>query len=391
MTATSAAVIFLLPLGTFAQTLSVGVVGGGGFTDAFRDQFFRDPGFPLPIVGSRSFSQSKDYLVGGALELHFSPHWSVEADGLFRQLHFTTAAVLADGSLNSISPSPVVTWEFPVLAKYRHQGWRWNPLVEAGPSFRTAGNLNGSNPSHAGITAGFGMETRWKSMNIAPVVRYTRWNQDNAQEDNPSTARNQVELVVGITQQSESIWRPVGRRISIGVVLANNLTGDFRATIQRFSAIGSGPQVQSDTNSSGPRSFIVGPSLEFQLPYRLSVEIDALHRPIRSTTDISFSDGSRLRGTSNGVTWEFPVLAKYRWSTHGFVPFLEIGPSFRLPQGELTFASPFGAAAGAGVQFRIRQMQVAPAIRATRWAPDRGLAGQKTTRNQVELLAPVSF
>jgi len=62
-----------------------------------------------------------------------------------------------------------------------------------------------------------------------------------------------------------------------------------------------------------------------------------------------------------------------------------------LPQGELTFASPFGLAAGAGLEFRLRQMQIAPAIRDTRWAPDRGWGGQKTTRNQVELLAGFSF
>jgi hypothetical protein len=390
MNATSAAAIFLLPLGAFGQTLAVGVVGGGSFTDAFRDQFFREP-TPPPLIGSRFFSPSKDYLVGGMLELRFSPHWSVEGDGLFRQLHMTTAAVQADGSLSSISPSPVVTWEFPVLAKYRFQGRRWNPLVEAGPSFRTAGNLNGADPSHLGITAGFGIETHWRSLNIAPVARYTRWNQDNAVEDNPSTGRNQVELLVGVTQQAESIWRPLGRRMSVGVVLANNLTHDFRTTTQRFNAIGPGPQVQSDVDSYGPRSFIVGPAVEFQLPSQFSVEIDALHRPVTSTSEIAFSDGSRIRGNDSGVTWEFPVLAKYRLPIRRIAPFIELGPSFRLPQGELTFSSPFGVAAGTGVEFRLRQMKVAPAIRDTRWAPDRGLGGQKTTRNQVELLAGISF
>jgi len=382
--------MFLLPLGVLAQTLSVGVVGGGSFTDAFRDQFLRDPD-SSPFAGTRYFSPSKDYLVGGMLEIRFRSNWSVEVDGMFRQLHMTTAAVRRDGSLSSISPSPVVTWEFPVLAKYRFRYRRVKPLLEVGPSFRTAGNLNGTNPSHAGITAGFGVETRWRSLRIAPVLRYTRWSGNNASGDRASTQRNQVELLVGFSQQTESIWHPLGHHMSLGVVLANNLTGDFRTTTLQFPVIGYGRQLQSAVDSSGPRSFIAGPTVEFHLPANVSVEIDALHRPVTSTLDIVFSDGTRTHSTGGGATWEFPVLAKYRFPIRRVAPFVEAGPSFRLPQGELTFASPFGIAAGAGLEFRFRQMQIAPAIRGTRWAPDRGLGGQKTTRNQLELLAGLSF
>jgi hypothetical protein len=369
----------------------VGVVGGGSFTDAFLDQFSREPGFPPPIIGNRFFSPSKDYLAGGMLELRFNPYCSLEADGLFRQLHMTSAAVLADGSLNSVSRSPVVTWEFPVLAKYRFRDRRLNPLLEAGPSFRTAGNLNGTNPSRLGITAGFGVETRWRGLNIAPVVRYTHWNRDDVSQDSASTGRNQVEFLVGFSQHAESIWRPLGQRMSVGVVLANNLTPDFRTTTQTFSAIGPGRHLQSAIDSAGPRSFIVGPTVEFQLPVHLSVEIDALHRPITSTSQLVFADGTRDSFTSRGATWEFPVLAKYQLLTRRVAPFMEIGPSFRLTQGELVFASPFGISAGTGMEFRLRQMRVSPAIRATHWAPDRRLDGQKTTRNQVELLAGFSF
>ena len=385
------AIVLLLPLGAFAQTLSVGVVGGGSFTDAFRDQFFREPGIPAPIIGSKFFSPAKDYLAGAILELRFDPHWSLETDGLFRQLHMTSAAVLADGSLNSVSPSPVVTWEFPVLAKYRFGYGRFKPLVEAGPSFRSAGNLNGTDPSRAGITAGLGLETRWRALKIAPVVRYTRWNRDNVSVDEASTQRNQVELLVGFSQETESIWRPLGHRMSVGVVLGTNLTGDFRTTTQPFAGTGPGFHVQSGIESSGPRSFIVGPVLEFRLPSRFSAEIDALHRPVTSTSELLFSDGTRYSSVGRGSTWEFPLLAKYRLPTHGVAPFFEIGPSFRLPQGELTFASPFGVTAGAGVELRLRQMRIGPGIRDTHWAADRGLGGQKTSRNQVELLCGFSF
>ena len=48
----------------------------------------------------------------------------------------------------------VVSWDFPVLAKYHLAKLGRAPFVEAGPSFRVAGNLNGYNPSHFGVTAG---------------------------------------------------------------------------------------------------------------------------------------------------------------------------------------------------------------------------------------------
>lgn len=77
---------------------------------------------------------------------------------MYPELHSTFAGIEPDGTLNSISPSPVVTWEFPVLAKYRFSEGRFRPFIEAGPEFRTTGNLNFS-PSRYGGTAGFGIET----------------------------------------------------------------------------------------------------------------------------------------------------------------------------------------------------------------------------------------
>lgn len=125
-------------------------------------------------VAERSF-ESADKVALGLVELHLPLHWSVEVDGLYRTLHFTTAGVEPNGTLNSVSPSPIVTWEFPVLVKYRFQFPKVKPFVEAGPSFRTAGNLNGTEPSHRGVTGGFGVEMHSHGLAIAPVLRYTHW------------------------------------------------------------------------------------------------------------------------------------------------------------------------------------------------------------------------
>src|SRR5271170_7940325 len=92
-----------------AQSLSVGIMGGGSLTDAFQS---------INSENQLSYSQSKDWIVGATLELHLPHNFSIEVDGLYRELHLTTAFLEPNGTKNSVSPSPVVTWELPVLAKY---------------------------------------------------------------------------------------------------------------------------------------------------------------------------------------------------------------------------------------------------------------------------------
>jgi hypothetical protein len=222
----------LISFGASGQKISMGVIAGGSLTSAFPDRtyiYILPSGQPAG-PGDRTFSPSKDYLIGGMLELRLNPNWSVEVDGMFRKLHMTEASVLSDGSLNSVSPSPVITWEFPVLAKYRFQGWKVNPFVEAGPSFRTAGNLNGTDPSHHGIATGLGIETHWRSLKIAPSVRYTRWASEDRETNPRSTAPNQVELLVGFSSEAESNWRPLGRRVAVGLMGGSLAEGRLRCS-----------------------------------------------------------------------------------------------------------------------------------------------------------------
>lgn len=72
-------------------------------------------------------------MIGARVEVRITQRWSVLADGLYREMQATTAAVLSDGTLNSVSPAPVVTWEIPVLARYNFGGRRIRPFLEAGP------------------------------------------------------------------------------------------------------------------------------------------------------------------------------------------------------------------------------------------------------------------
>jgi hypothetical protein len=176
----------------FGQPLSFGVVGGASLTQDFQNQ----------RVGNMiAYSTPKRWIAGGMVEVRLPLHLSVEVDGLYHELEFTDAFIEPNGTLNSVSPAPVVTWEFPLLAKYRFSLPVMKPFVEAGPSFRTSGNLNSTLPSSHGFTAGVGLEAHAWKLRIAPQVRYSRWARDRRSPYSfaPSTVPDQAEFLVGIS------------------------------------------------------------------------------------------------------------------------------------------------------------------------------------------------
>ena len=209
-----------------AQTWSFGVVGGASLTPDFNSSFtsVAPPGPPIVLT---DYSAPERYIVGGMFEFQLPKEWSIEVDGLYHPLRFDSAVIEQNGILNSVSPSPVITWEFPTLVKYRFRWGSWRPFLEAGPTFRTAGNLNGSNPSHYGVTAGAGAETRLGTFRIAPQVRYIRWAEDNS--FGARTRSDQVELLTSLSTGGFEGGRPFGPRISLGVVAGATLSPDFRS------------------------------------------------------------------------------------------------------------------------------------------------------------------
>ena len=201
----STGLVFRSGESTFGQSsgrqFSFGVIGGAALTDAFgyeRSGSITGTGGGTEQIGLRSYSTRKDYIIGPMVEIGLP--WrslSVEIDALYRPMSLTMAAVLPNGTLNSVSPATVVTWEFPALAKYRFTSGKLEPFIEAGPSFRVAGNLNDAAPSVYGGTAGLGVEAQVGKLRISPVVRYTHWAADAA--FGAQTKRNQVELLVGVS------------------------------------------------------------------------------------------------------------------------------------------------------------------------------------------------
>lgn len=367
-----------IPAALFGQNLSLGVIGGGALTDAAQSQ-----GANPQIIG---WTPHKDWIAGAVVEFRAASRLSIEIDGMYRQLSTMVKQVGPIGMPNIVYPENVVTWEFPILAKYRLDAGKWRPFVEGGPELRTTGNLN-FKPSHVGVAAGMGVETGWRGLQIAPVLRYTRWAPDNGQAFFTSR-QNQLELLLAVSRSPESDRRPFGRRISFGVIAGWGLTGDLPSSVyQPTDFLGAPPSSVVTATSTGLTSPIIGADFEIALPRRFSAEVDAFYKPMRgqSVTTVEGQTSPAAQTNWGRTSLQFPVLAKYRFRPAGINPFIEAGPSFRRPVYDV---SKFGATAGGGVEFRWRAARIAPTLRFTHWGASDRLSFR---RNEADVVVTVLF
>jgi hypothetical protein len=106
---------------------------------------------------------------------------------------------------------------------------------------------------------------------------------------------------------------------------------------------------------------IVGPYVEVRLPFGFSVEADALYE---SAIFSSVYTG--------GSTWQFPVLAKYKFLKGPVRPYVEGGPSFshitdlaEIPA--LNHRSNYGIVLGAGIEVKLLVLRISPEVRYNGW------------------------
>jgi hypothetical protein len=169
--------------------------------------------------------------------------------------------------------------------------------------------------------------------------------------------------------------------------------------------------------TSATRRYTIGPTVETRLPHGFGVEFDVLYKRLGFddlTKDLGVNY-SHLRTSAN--SWEFPVLATFRLPhLLRSDPYLESGPSFRAlsgvsatmtttffngylttsstssTDGHLSDRSPYGVAAGAGLNLRFGRLHVSPEVRYTRWRQDRMLDPELYSNpNQVEVLLGLTF
>jgi hypothetical protein len=164
-----------------AQTLSVGVKGGGTFTDP-----------------AERADESKRHVVGPSLEIGLGSRVGIEFNALYSRF----GSSLTGSSVRGHSV------EFPVLGKFyfadRQSAVR--PWASSGFAFRNiwfedvrsnrvgSRNINSTDPAVGAVVAG-GVTFKTWILKLSPEVRYTRWGGYNF----PATNPNQLQALVGIS------------------------------------------------------------------------------------------------------------------------------------------------------------------------------------------------
>jgi len=189
----------------FGRKISVGFIGGIVLTDGLHrssmpfDDIVINPstGMLTPASGNQTSNISRTSpVLGVTMELALRDRLSFEFNALYRPLNTQDVTEVTSLGFTLNHDFTVLTWEFPILAKYRVPIRKTTTVFEFGPAFRTSGNLNGANPSRYGATAGLGLEIHSGRFTITPTLRFTRWAADQS-AGSMATHRNQAELVFG--------------------------------------------------------------------------------------------------------------------------------------------------------------------------------------------------
>jgi len=182
--------------------------------------------------------------------------------------------------------------------------------------------------------------------------------------------------------------QPVGFGAIVGVPLT-----DFFSTVES----------KNFGFNSNTKDYIAGGELEVRLPFGLGIELAALYHPLAYS------------GTSNGSTetvsahsFEFPLLAKYKFPSKVVRPFVEAGVAFStlsdlktavvtttgLSNSSATTKSPVGFVMGGGVDIHLLILHLEPEIRYTHWGSAAfvdPLSLVQGSQNQAEFLLGVVF
>lgn len=136
----------------------------------------------------------------------------------------------------------------------------------------------------------------------------------------------------------------------------------------------------------------IGPYVELRLPWRLSIEVDAIHR------GFDYTPAPGAAKTSFG-SWEFPVMAKHRLWGGPVMPYLEGGPVFSHVSASSGFSglvhdSNYGITVGVGVEIHALVLRLSPEIRYDGFAfrnIDTSGGLLQSNRNQVMFLVGIGF
>jgi hypothetical protein len=380
--------IFLLSVSSpaSAQKVTLGVLAGASLTDDYRNASFAFPD------GTTRYARnvSQWFMIGPTLDVGLTDNVSAEVNATRRRIRSTELTILGkplelpNVTIYQLGPflQDGFTWQISALGKYKFSGTRVRPFTELGFSF-----LPMENRDQTGITAGSGVEVPVGRVSFTPTIRYTRWLNNN----DLGAVANQLQFLVGIHENSKA-RRPtiMGRPLSLGFVVGTGITKLLKERSDPVFQYGS---------TSDPHTPIAG--IRFGLPVteNFSVEVDGLFRGTHEISGALNPDGSIRRTVHSGsafLTWEFPLLAKYKLPASQVAPVFELGPSVRITaHTQSENYSHHGATAGVGVAARFKKMSISATLRYTRWAADKKRNGREpatgTSPNQVEVVVGFTF
>jgi hypothetical protein len=195
----------------------------------------------------------------------------------------------------------------------------------------------------------------------------------------------------------------IGQQLSVGIKGGTPLTStsDSVREVGRYGG----------ETSFQLKRYTAGPYVEIGLPYRFRLEAGALYKYARQDRFSGPAPTGNLvqQGIRMNI-WEFPLLLKYGWSTHGLQAFVVGGctvrrvedldidhisiptfPGFPGTRQQYTISSGeplrYGVTLGAGVSRRLRFISFEPELRYTHWTAKRWMA----TTEQIELLLGLRF
>ncbi len=145
----------------------------------------------------------------------------------------------------------------------------------------------------------------------------------------------------------------------------------------------------TDTTTSTER-WLLGPTLEIHLPFRLSFEVDALYRRDNYTVTQAFT---RFGQSVND--WQVPFLGKYELHGGFLRPFVDAGVTYRNFSGSVGAiqANSAGFTIGGGITAKLLFVRLSPEFRYTHWGnpASNGGALVSGSGNQGDFLVGFTF
>lgn len=166
--------------------------------------------------------------------------------------------------------------------------------------------------------------------------------------------------------------------------------------------------------ASNTHRYLVGATVQVNLPLRFAVEVDGLYRRLGFDYNQFGGPGSPTFTSTTANSWEFPVLGKWAVVPGPVRPFVDFGANFRHISGidqirnsaaavnvnvssvpEFHKDFDIGATFGAGVEFKVGWLRVTPEFRYTRWGTENfrdPIADLlRTNKNQGDFMVGLTF